>query len=331
MGAKEPEIVPLHAGFDVVYRGFHRRQVIEHLENLDEQLKYTTLDRAEALAQAADLRKLLEMTRQDLDEARTRIERLEMSPNTTSGASERLHRMLTLAEDEANELRVRARNEVTALRERTEAELAERRRQVEEELTARRAEVDEHAHEQREAANRRAAELEQCEVDLERRRVEVEAHLKARAEEVEAECVAAVAEAEQEGERLLREAAERCAQLEAESDAKRTKAQNFFELTMNRRRHEAEQHFAEQEELAKARAAFLIKLAAREATRRLDEVQRRTDELRELRRTVADQLASARGVLDSAADQVPGLIPEQTTAEQAEAEQTSGDDQRVGA
>ncbi|GAB2984109.1 hypothetical protein [Saccharothrix stipae] len=331
MGAKEPEIVPLHAGFDVVYRGFHRRQVIEHLENLDEQLKYTTLDRAEALAQAADLRKLLEMTRQDLDEARTRIERLEMSPNTTSGASERLHRMLTLAEDEANELRVRARNEVAALRERTEAELAERRRQVEEELTAQRAEVDEHAREQREAANRRAAELEQCEIDLERRRVEVEEHLKARAEEVEAECVAAVAKAEQEGEQLLREAAERCAQLEAESDAKRTKAQNFFELTMNRRRHEAEQHFAEQEELAKARAAFLIKLAAREATRRLDEVQRQTDELRELRRTVAAQLASARGALDSAADQVPGLIPEQTTAEQAEAEQTSGDDQRVGA
>ncbi|MEU4739981.1 hypothetical protein AB0G02_05870 [Actinosynnema sp. NPDC023658] len=316
MGAKEPEIVPLHAGFDVVYRGFHRRQVLEHLEHLEEQLKYTTLDRAEALAQAADLRKLLEMTRKDLDDARARIERLEMSPNTTTGASERLHRMLTLAEDEANELRLRAERDVAALRERTEAELADRRDQVERELAAQRAEVDAHARELSEAANLRAAELDQGALDLERRRVEVEAHLKARLEEVEAECAATTAAAEQEAERLVREAHERCGQLEAESDAKRAKAQNFFELTMNRRRHEAEQHFAEQEELAKARAAFLIKLAAREAHRRIDEIRRQSDDLRELRRMVGSQLASARVALESAADRVPSLIPEQTSGEQ---------------
>src|SRR5689334_19601083 len=65
MGAKAQEVVPLHAGFDVVYRGFHRRQVIEYIDNLEDQLRYTSIDRAEAMAQAADLRKLLEMTRQD--------------------------------------------------------------------------------------------------------------------------------------------------------------------------------------------------------------------------------------------------------------------------
>ncbi|NUT49107.1 MAG: hypothetical protein HOV94_17630 [Saccharothrix sp.] len=321
MGAKEPEIVPLHAGFDIVYRGFHRRQVIEHLENLEEQLKYTNLDRGEALAQATDLRKLLEMTRQDLDQARARIERLEMSPNTTTGASERLHRMLTLAEEEANDLRLRAQHEVEALRERTEVELAERRRVVDEELAALRAKADEYAREQHEVAKRRAAELDQRGVDVERHRTEVEATLKARAEEVEAECAEAVAKAERDAEGVLRDAAERCKQLEAESDARRTKAQNFFELTMNRRRNEAEQHFAEQEELAKARASFLIKLAAREAHRRIDEVQRESDALRELRRTVATQLAAARAALDAATELVPNLIPEQTTAEQADAEQ----------
>ncbi|XVS63350.1 hypothetical protein ACQPYE_34610 [Actinosynnema sp. CA-299493] len=325
MGAKEPDIVPLHAGFDVVYRGFHRRQVIEHLENLDEQLKYTALDRTEALAQAADLRKLLEMTRGDLDAARARIERLEMSPSTTAGASERLHRMLTLAEDEANDLRLRADHDVTALRERTEAELADRRRQVEEELAAQRAEADGHARDQREAANRRAAALDQREVDLERRQAEVEAHLRARVEQVEAECAAAMAEAERDADQLLREAAERCSRLEADSDAKRAKAQNFFELTMNRRRNEAEQHFAEQEELAKARAAFLIKLAAREAHRRIDEIQRQSDDLRELRHMVAVQLASARVALDEAADRVPSLIPEQTTVGQVIAGQAGAE------
>src|SRR5689334_2637911 len=125
MGAKEQEVVPLHAGFDVVYRGFHRRQVIEHIDNLEDQLRYTSLDRAEAMAQSADLRKLLEMTRQDLEEARSRVERLEMSPSTTAGATERLHRMLLLAEDESAELRIRADREVTSLRRNAEVEVAE--------------------------------------------------------------------------------------------------------------------------------------------------------------------------------------------------------------
>ncbi|MDU0290079.1 hypothetical protein [Saccharothrix longispora] len=330
MGAKEPEIVPLHAGFDVVYRGFHRKQVIEHLENLEEQLRYTSLDRAEALAQAADLRKLLEMTRRDLDEARARVERMEMSPGTTAGATERLHRMLLLAEDESNELRLRAERDVAALRQRTEVELAERVREVEAEIEAFRERADAHAAEQREAANRRAAELDQREVDLERRRVEVEAHLKARTEETDAECAAAVVQAQAEADRLLRETAEQCARLEAESDAKRAKAQNFFELTMTRRRHEVDQHLAEQEELARTRAAFLVKMAAREAHRRIAEIQQRTDQLDELRHTVADQLAAARVALASAADHVPSLIPEQTSAEEADAVRQGGDRQPTG-
>ncbi|MDQ2586141.1 hypothetical protein CKY47_19530 [Saccharothrix yanglingensis] len=314
----------------MVYRGFHRKQVIEHLENLEEQLRYTTLDRAEALAQAADLRKLLEMTRRDLDEARARIERMEMSPGTTAGATERLHRMLLLAEDESNELRLRAERDVAALRQRTEVELAERVRQVEAEIEAFRERADAHAAEQREAANRRAAELDQREVDLERRRVEVEAHLKARTEETDAECAAAVVQAQAEADRLLRETAERCAGLEAESDAKRAKAQNFFELTMTRRRHEADQHLAEQEELARTRAAFLVKMAAREAHRRIAEIQQRSDQLDELRHTVADQLAAARVALASAADHVPSLIPEQTSAEEADAVRQGGDRQSNG-
>ncbi|MBB5955373.1 chromosome segregation ATPase [Saccharothrix tamanrassetensis] len=321
MGANEPEIVPLHAGFDVVYRGFHRRQVIEHIENLEEQLRFTSVDRAEALAQAADLRKLLEMTRVDLEEARARVERLEMSPDTTLGASERLHRMLLLAEDEAAELRLRAEREVDSLRKRTDVELAEQRRQAEEELAALRAAADRHARELREAAARRAAELDQREVDLERRRVEVEAHLQQRTEQVEAECAAAVAQAQEDADNLLRETAEQCNRLEAESEEKRAKAQNFFELTMTRRRNEAAQHFAEQEQLAKARAEFLIKMACREARRRIAEIEQHAEQLRDLRVTVTHQLSAARAALTAASDRVPGLIPEQTTS----------DEERVGA
>ncbi|MEV0680311.1 hypothetical protein AB0I60_27725 [Actinosynnema sp. NPDC050436] len=329
MGAKEPEIVPLHAGFDVVYRGFHRRQVIEHIENLEEQLRYTSVDRAEALAQAADLRKLLEMTRGDLEETRARVERLEMSPATTAGATERLHRMLLLAEDESAELRLRAEREVDALRKRTEVELAELRREAEAELSALRAAEEQHARELREAAARRAAELDQREVELERRRADTEAHLADRTRHVEAECAAAMAQAQDDADHLLRETAGQCNRLESESEDRRTKAHNYFELTMTRRRNEAAQHFAEQEELARARAAFVIKVAGREAQRRIAEIHQRADELRELRRVVAAQLGAARAALDAAADRVPGLIPEQTAAQTAP-EQTA-DGERVGA
>lgn len=326
MSAKEPEIIPLHADFDVVYRGFHRRQVIEQLEHLEEQLRYTSLDREEALAQAADLRKLLEITRRDLDEARARVERLELSPNTTTGAAERLHRMLVLAEDEASELRLRAEREVESLRARTDVELAEQRRAAEEEVAALRAEADAHARELREAAARRAAELDQREVDVERRRVETEHHLQQRVAEVEAECTAAVAQAQEDADRLLRETAEQCNRLEAESEAKRAKAQKYFELQMTHRRNEAALHFAEQEQLSKARAEFVIKMACREAQRRIAEVQERTDELHDLRRTVVAQLNAARAALAAAVDRVPALIPEQDRVEQVVT-----DEQRMGA
>ncbi len=315
MGAKEPEIVPLHAGFDVVYRGFHRRQVIEHLENLEEQLRYTSLDRAEALAQAADLRKLLEMTRLDLEQSRSRVERLELSPGTTAGATERLHRMLLLAEDESAELRLRAEREVDSLRKRTEVELSELRRQAEEEIAALRAAADEHARGLRETAARRTAELDQREVDLERRRAETEIHLSARTGQVEAECVAAMEQAQEDADRLLRETAEQCNGLEAASEAKRAKARDYFELTTARRRKEAAQHLAEQEALAKARAEFVVKVACREARRRIAEIHQNAEELRDLRRTVAGQLAAARAALTAAADRMPGLIPEQAASD----------------
>ncbi|QTR01809.1 hypothetical protein J7S33_21330, partial [Saccharothrix algeriensis] len=317
MSAKEPEIVPLHADFDVVYRGFHRRQVIEHIESLEEQLRFTSVDRAEALAQAADLRKLLEMTRLDLEEARARVERLEMSPNTTAGATERLHRMLLLAEDESAEVRLRAERDAEALRQRTGVELAEQRKRAEEEIAALRAAAEEAAARQREAAAQRAAELGRFEVDLDRRRVEGEAHLQARTEEVEQQCAAALAQAREDADRLLREAGERCAQLESESEAKRVKANNFFELTMTRRRKEADQQFAEQEQLAKARGGFLLELACREARRRIAEIQQEAAQLDELRRTVADQLAAARSVLAAAQDRMPGPIPQQQSTDAA--------------
>ncbi|GAA3668817.1 hypothetical protein C8D88_102600 [Lentzea atacamensis] len=315
MGAKEQELVPLHTAFDVVYRGFHRRQVIEHIENLEEQLRFTSLDRAEALAQAADLRKLLEMTRRDLEEARARIERLESTSGTHAGATERMHRMLRLAEDEAAEMHLQAERECADLRARTDVEVAALRADAEREAAAMRSEAESELYATRQDCANRAAAMERRELEMERRCSDLEAQHRQRADEVERECAAAIALAQSDADRLLRETALQCNALEADSERKREKAQQFFELTMTRRRNEAAQHLQEQEALAKARAEFVVKVACREASRRLAEVAQRTDELHELRRTVHTQLAAARAALSVAADRVaPVHIPEQVAA-----------------
>ncbi|MFI6096786.1 hypothetical protein ACIA8G_14590 [Lentzea sp. NPDC051213] len=315
MGAKEQELVPLHAGFDVVYRGFHRRQVIEHIENLEEQLRFTSLDRAEALAQAADLRKLLEMTRQDLKEARTRIERLESTSGSHAGATERMHRMLRLAEDEAAEMHAQAERECADLRARTDVELAALRADAERESAAMRSEAEAELYATRQQCATSAAAMERREVEMERRCADLEAQHRQRADEVERECTEAVAQAQTDADRLLRETALQCNSLEADSERKREKAQQFFELTMTRRRNEAAQHLQEQEALARARSEFVVKVACREANRRLNEVAHEMDELRELRRIVHSQLSAARAALTVAADRVsPPMIPEQVAA-----------------
>ncbi|WP_330272968.1 hypothetical protein OG205_39825 [Lentzea sp. NBC_00516] len=315
MGAKEQELVPLHAGFDVVYRGFHRRQVIDHIENLEEQLRFTSLDRAEALAQAADLRKLLEMTRQDLEEARARIERLESTSGTHASATERMHRMLRLAEDETAEMHLQAERECTDLRARTDVEVAELRAGAERESAAMRAEAESELYASRQDCATRAAAMERRELEMERRCTDLEAQHRQRADEVERECTEAVAQAQADADMLLRETALQCNSLEADSERKREKAQQFFELTMTRRRNEAAQHLQEQEALARARSEFMVKMACREAQRRLAEVADRTDELHELKRVVHSQLSAARAALSVAADRVAPLhIPEQVAA-----------------
>jgi hypothetical protein len=315
MGAKEQELVPLHAAFDVVYRGFHRRQVIDHIENLEEQLRFTSLDRVEALAQAADLRKLLEMTRQDLEEARARIERLESTSGTHASATERMHRMLRLAEDEAAEMHLQAERECADLRQRTDVELAALRAEAEREASVLRSEAESELYATRQQCATSAAAMERREVEMERRCSDLEAQHRQRADQIERECAEAMAQAEADADRLLRETALQCNTIEADSDRKREKAQQFFELTMTRRRNEAAQHLQEQEALAKARAEFVVKVACREANRRLAEVADRTNELRELRRVVHSQLAAARAALNVAADRVaPTMIPEQQVA-----------------
>jgi chromosome segregation ATPase len=133
--------------FEIVLRGFHRQQVIDHLNALKARVATIGAERDAALQRAGDLnekvgqlsREAAEATRQldrlqrEASEAATEIDRLQRSPLTAGTV--RIQQMLQIAEDEAAELQTATEKETTSLRENTRAEaarlLAETRQQCE--------------------------------------------------------------------------------------------------------------------------------------------------------------------------------------------------------
>jgi cell division septum initiation protein DivIVA len=120
MHATPDEMLPLHTPFEVVLRGFNRQQVLDHLESLEGRIEIITADRDAALQQAADLSKLLDHLRREVEEATGRVERLQRS--SLGGAGLRIQRMLQVAEDEITALQVSTEQETTSLRERARTE-----------------------------------------------------------------------------------------------------------------------------------------------------------------------------------------------------------------
>ncbi|MGH3942397.1 MAG: hypothetical protein ACRDTG_28005 [Pseudonocardiaceae bacterium] len=185
MRATQDEMVPLHVPFEIVLRGFDRRQVLDHIESLEGRIAMIAADRDAALQQTADLSKLLEHLRCEVEEANTRVERLQRSSLGAAGA--RIQRMLQMAEDEITALQAATEQETTSLRERTHAEAdrlmqetilrcerleaeSEQRRSTEEAESAarcRRAEED--------SARRRLAAEQQCERDILRKEAQAAA------------------------------------------------------------------------------------------------------------------------------------------------------------
>lgn len=143
----DDDLVPLHQPFDTALRGFHRRQVLEHLESLDGRIAIVAADRDAALAQVAELSKvlnhlcseseLLEHLRREAETANSQVERMLASP--MAEASARIQRVMRLAEEEAAELKVRAEGEIAAERARTDQEIAELRACADQEITRQRA------------------------------------------------------------------------------------------------------------------------------------------------------------------------------------------------
>lgn len=143
----DDDLVPLHQPFDTALRGFHRRQVLEHLESLDGRIAMVAADRDAALAQVGELSKvlnhlcseseLLEHLRREAEKANSQVERMLESP--MAEASARIQHVMRLAEEEAAELKARAEGEIAAERAHTDQEIAALRACADQEITRLRA------------------------------------------------------------------------------------------------------------------------------------------------------------------------------------------------
>ena len=94
--------------FDVVRRGYDRDQVDDTIDALQADMQILAADRDATTSQAGALVQALDSARREIGELHGQLHRASRAPINTRGMSERLQRMLRLAQDEAAEIRARA-------------------------------------------------------------------------------------------------------------------------------------------------------------------------------------------------------------------------------
>lgn len=272
MGHDDRELLPLGSStFDVVRRGYDRGQVDEHLDRLDADLRILAADRDAAVARAAELGKQVENQRAQIINVEREMARLATAPASMEGMSERMQRMLRLAQDEAAEIRSRAETETSEMMARAEADGAALR----------------------ERYQRLIAELEtrRTEQDTEHRRV--------------------IDRANADAAQVVAESTELARQAGAEAAARRRQVEEDFEIAMSARRADAMHALTEQETSSKTEAERRVAAASEEANRRLQdatetaarrvaEAQADVERLRLLRDQLSVQLQQVRSVLADA-------------------------------
>jgi cell division septum initiation protein DivIVA len=299
---EERDLVPLGAGFDITKRGYSRVQVEEHLEQLDGQLKLLATDRNAASSQAAELTAQLEVARTTIDDLRGQIDRLSLPPTTMAGLSERLQRMLQLAQEEREEVNAKAQAEADHIRSKAEADAAQLRQQYEKQL----AELDERRAameaEHRGVIEKATAEAADITATAESERTRLDTESEQRRVAVEEDFEIAMASRRTESMRALAEQ-----EATSKSEAERRVREATEEA--NRRRHEAITESTARLQEASNEAHRRVRVATEEANRRIGHAAQRVDALRKLRTKVAEQLASARDLVADAHEHLDMAAP----------------------
>jgi cell division septum initiation protein DivIVA len=151
------------AAFDVVLRGYDKRQVDERLRFLGSQLTAAENALRVATQRTAALQ-------DELNEVRAATS--ESPGDSNFGA--RVEKILNLAQDEAREVRSQADAAAAAVVDQARTEAAEQRQRAEQEIATLQAEVNRRNVEQDKTLQRRSAELDSARLELDRARQEAE-------------------------------------------------------------------------------------------------------------------------------------------------------------
>jgi hypothetical protein len=162
------DLVPLHQPFETALRGFNRQQVLDHLESLDGRIAIVAADRDAALAQVAELSRVLDHLRsesellahlrREAEKATSEVERILATPMVE--ASARIQRILRLAAEEAAETKTHIEAEIIASKAHAEQDIAELKARADDQIAVLRAQVSREAKSLLDHVRRQCDQLE---------------------------------------------------------------------------------------------------------------------------------------------------------------------------
>lgn len=298
------EWLPAQIPFDLVRRGFAPDQVTAHLERLEYDLRIATANSDATNQRLSELSAHLSAVQSEADDLRAQLDHLALEPVSMTGLSNRMQRMIRLAEEEAAEIRARANAEADQLRagaaataaatatereafdgerERTRRQLAEQVKNLVNEATAEAENLRVTATAQAETALTAATTgADQLLTDARNESTRAVAAARAEAESTllaaRTEATDTLTSARQKAEHTTttaRAAAEELTaaataernRLDSEGEAYRRQVAEDFEIAIGARRNEAHQRLTEREEISVADAQQRVAEATAEANR----------------------------------------------------------------
>ena len=115
------ELLPLLEGattFDVVLRGYDRHQVHEHVERLEADLRIAVAERDTVAARLTELAGQLAAAHNEIDALHGRLAQVPPRESSFDDVSDRMRGMLSLAQQEAAEIRRTAEQDAVELQQR---------------------------------------------------------------------------------------------------------------------------------------------------------------------------------------------------------------------
>lgn len=283
----------------MTWRGFSRQDVEQYIKDREDEVQLLTADRDSAMTQVDRLSERLEAARSEIDRLNARVNQLCQPPMDAVDLSDRLNRMIKLANTEAEEITSRAKaaaEHTWTKAEEAAAALRQRYQDMLDDLDKQRAQLLE---EHRDVMAKAHSDVNAMTVEAEQRRLRADAEAEQRRTAIEEEFERSMAQQRAALDQEVRQARETS---EAEAHKRVADATAHAEAIVTTATANAEAMMRDATE-----AAQRMERDASEKSRRM--VREATDEvhrLRELRGRIHSQL---HGALDLVHNASPLLTP----------------------